>query len=575
MNQYLHASHYTIWELIKLYWKSDQRKHAYIFFAVAMGMTVLLVAFEVVFNYWYNYFYDALQNYNQQLAMKLLVAFVGIAAVYIFLAVYRFYIAQLFGLRWRKWLTQEFLSRWLENKSYYNLETFDEKTDNPEQRIQEDIASVVSYSIQLSIGLVGAVATFFAFVSILWSLSGPLVLSLGSWGVLRLPGYLVWVSLLYAFVGSYFTIKLGSPLVPLNFEQQRREATFRFAATDLRAHAEHVALYDGEQHQKGTLNRLFQLVIDNWYLILIRQKKLLWFTSAYGQTAVILPLLVALPNYFDRVFMLGGLMQTMRAFGSVQDSVSFLVNSYTQIAEWQAVGQRLTTFVNHMNGVDEKAASINQVKRVEQPENAIIASHMNLSLPDGKVLMENINETFIHGRHYLLQGDSGLGKSTFVKALAGIWPYANGEVTLPSKQHIMYLSQKAYMPIGSLAEAILFPDEDNKALRPAIKEVLSKCHLDHLIPKLDDVATWSEKLSPGEQQRVAFARVLLHKPDWVFMDESTSMLDIANEDYLYRMLKRELPNCSIVSIGHRPSLNVHHDEVVDLTVFKAGASVEV
>ncbi len=568
MSQYLSASHYTIWGLIKLYWKSDQRKHAYIFFAIAMGMTVSLVAFDVVFNYWYNYFYDALQNYHQQLAMQLLLAFVGIAAVYIFLAVYRFYIAQLFGLRWRKWLTQEFLGRWLQHKSYYNLETFDEKTDNPEQRIQEDIASIVSYSIQLSIGLVSSVTTFFAFVFILWSLSGPLVLSFGSWGVLRLPGYLVWVSLFYAFVGSYFTIKLGSPLVPLNFEQQRREATFRFAATDLRMHAEHVALYEGEQHQKKTLTTLFQLVIDNWYMILIRQKKLLWFTSAYGQTAVILPLLVALPNYFDRVFMLGGLMQTIRAFGSVQESISFLVSSYTQIAEWQAVGQRLTTFVNHMNEVDATVASTNKLERIEQPGNEVVARNVNLCLSDGTLLMKNISETFVHGRHYLLKGDSGLGKSTFIKALAGIWPYANGEVIFPSQQNIMYLSQKAYMPIGSLAAAILFPDEDNQALRPMIEDALIKCHLAHLIPKLNEVAAWSEKLSPGEQQRIAFARVLLHRPNWVFMDESTSMLDIGNEDYLYRMLKRELPDCSIISIGHRPSLDVHHDEVIDMTMFK-------
>lgn len=568
MSQYLSASHYTIWGLIKLYWKSDQRKHAYIFFAIAMGMTVSLVAFDVVFNYWYNYFYDALQNYHQQLAMQLLLAFVGIAAVYIFLAVYRFYIAQLFGLRWRKWLTQEFLGRWLQHKSYYNLETFDEKTDNPEQRIQEDIASIVSYSIQLSIGLVSSVTTFFAFVFILWSLSGPLVLSFGSWGVLRLPGYLVWVSLFYAFVGSYFTIKLGSPLVPLNFEQQRREATFRFAATDLRMHAEHVALYEGEQHQKKTLTTLFQLVIDNWYMILIRQKKLLWFTSAYGQTAVILPLLVALPNYFDRVFMLGGLMQTIRAFGSVQESISFLVSSYTQIAEWQAVGQRLTTFVNHMNEVDATVASTNKLERIEQPGNEVVARNVNLCLSDCTLLMKNISETFVHGRHYLLKGDSGLGKSTFIKALAGIWPYANGEVIFPSQQNIMYLSQKAYMPIGSLAAAILFPDEDNQALRPMIEDALIKCHLAHLIPKLNEVAAWSEKLSPGEQQRIAFARVLLHRPNWVFMDESTSMLDIGNEDYLYRMLRRELPDCSIISIGHRPSLDVHHDEVIDMTMFK-------
>lgn len=559
--------HYSAWQLIKAYWQSTQRISATLFFIVIIAMTIGLVAFDVVFNYWYNYFYDALQAYNKHGVVRLLVVFIVLAAFYMLLAVYRYYVSQLFGLRWRRWLTEKFLERWLRNRSYYYLENFDSNTDNPDQRIQEDIGALVLSSISLCTGFIGAIATFVAFIYILWTLSGQMVIPLGPFGKLEIPGYLVWVGILYAAIGTLLTIRIGRPLVFLNFEQQRREATFRFAAIDLRSHAEHVALYQGEAQQEGILKRLFNRVLENYYLLILRQKTLLWFTAGYNQASVLLPLVVALPNYFDKVFLLGGLIQSLKAFTQVQDSLSFIITSYPQIAEWQAVTKRLTTFINHLEDADNEVSSHKDLVISHQATNDIKIEHLNLFTPRRELLLKDINLEFKHGENYLLQGRSGIGKSSFIKVIAGIWPYAQGKIQLPDEKKIMYLSQRPYMPIGTLAEAILFPDRMYDVANINLEELLTNCKLKNLIPRLNEQATWSEQLSPGEQQRIACARVLLQKPDWVFMDESTSMMDVLTESYLYQFIKTTLPNCSIISVGHRPSLEKEHDIVINMEQF--------
>jgi putative ATP-binding cassette transporter len=575
MNQGIHSAftskNYTAWALIKAYWQSNYKLSAYLFTFTILLFTVSLVVLDVVFNHWYNHFYNALQDYDKHSAIDLLVIFFAIAGIYIVVAVYRYYIYSYFGLRWRRWLTDQLIARWLQNKSYYLLENFDESTDNPDQRIQEDAGAIVAHTIELTIGFVTATTTLFAFVFILWKLSGVLTLPLGPLGTYHIPGYLVWVGVVYAFIGSFFAVKIGQPLVALNFEQQRREATFRFAAVDLRQHTEHVALYKGEKQQQGILGGLFNRVLENYYAIILRQKLLLWFTAGYNQVSVVLPLIVALPNYFNKVFMLGGLIQTLGAFGKVQDALSFFVNAYARIAEWQAVARRLTTFINHMNEADEKAKRENKVVFTDSAADIIATNGLTITTPDNELLLSNVNQTLQHGQHYLIKGASGIGKSTFVRTIAGIWPFAAGNVSLPSNKSVMYLPQKPYMPIGTLLDAIMFPDRKAKDNLPQIEEILRDCNLEKLIPRLNETAPWSQQLSPGEQQRIAFARVLLQKPDWVFLDESTSSMDVKNEEHLYKLMKSKLPNCSIVSVGHRPTIDGYHDHVINMTEYSPGA----
>lgn len=569
-SQLITTRHYTTWQILKLYWQSDQRFSAYLFAFVVITMTMILVGFDVALSYWSNYFFNALQAYNLNQSIWLLVLFFVLATFYIVFGVYRYYISQLFGLRWRNWLTQQFVNRWLMHRDYYYLENFDVKTDNPDQRIQEDISNLVSFSLSLSIGLVGSVTTFLAFIYVLWDLSGVIPITLGSLGTFNIPGYLVWVAVIYSILGTYFAFKIGFPLVALNFEQQRREATFRFAAIDLRSHSENVALYGGEHHQKNILFRLFQRVLENWYFIILRQKSLLWFTLGYSQVAVALPMLVALPNYFRKVFLLGGVMQSIRAFGQIQEALSFFITSYTTIAEWRAVNQRLITFLNHLEEIGEQVKKQTRLQMSTQDENKIVAQQLSIATPLGEQLLKNINQEFKHGDYYLIKGASGLGKSSFIRTLAGIWPYAAGEVRVPKNKKIMFLPQKPYMPIGTLAEAILFPDQQQVHLKDRLPEVMQACHLERFISRLGETAPWSEQLSPGEQQRIAFARILLHQPDWVFLDESTSMLDAAHEEALYEVLKNKLPQCSIVSVGHGPTLESYHNHIIDMGKYRIG-----
>lgn len=571
MEQVIQPRPYTTMALIGSYWKSSQRVSAYLFAGAILLITVLLVGFDVTFNYWYNYFYNALQAYDVHSTIQLLVIFTVLAALFIITQVYRYYISQYFALRWRRWLTDQILNRWIDKRGYYLMENFDERTDNPDQRIQEDVGSLITTTIDLTVGLVSAITTFPAFIYILWTLSGVLKIPLGTWGTLYIHGYLVWAGIIYNLIGTILTFKIGKPLINLNFEQQRREATFRYAAIDLRTHSEHVALYRGEGHQKVILKDLFRNVLDNWYAIILRQKKLLWFTGSFNQAAVLLPLLVALPNYFGKVFLLGGLMQSIRAFSSVQESLSYLVNAFTTIANWKAIAKRLTTFLNHLHETELQAVKENQLKVEKHKTNSIEAKDVSISMPNGEPLLANINQKFEHGKSYVIKGPSGVGKSTFVRTLAGIWPFASGEALFPENKNIMFLPQKAYMPIGTLAEAIMFPDKKQTVSDATLKKILRDCNLENLIPRLKETAHWSESLSPGEQQRIAFARVLLHKPDWVFMDESTSMLDMKNEEHLYQLLKKQLPHSSIISVGHRPSVDGFHDHVVNMEKYSARA----
>jgi putative ATP-binding cassette transporter len=574
MKQQSLSGYYSPWRLIKSYWQSEQRFFAYSMLFAVLLLTISMVALDVLLNYWYNYFYDALQDYNKRDAIDLLSVFLFLAAMLIVIAVYRYYLQAYLGLRWRKWLTSQFVNRWLENRSYYYLESFEGETDNPDQRIQEDIGALVTNTLSLLIGFIGAITTFVAFIYILWKLSGIIHIPLGPLGVLSVPGYLAWVGIIYAILGTYFTFKIGAPLVSLNFEQQRREADFRFAEVDLREHAEDVALYRGEPHEKSLLDRLFDRVLSNWYAIILRQKLVLWFTAGYNQISVILPLMVALPNYFSKVFKLGGLMQTLRAFANVQEALSFFVNSYTQIAEWRAIIRRLTTFVNHMHEVEENAVQKNHFIFHESLQNDIQTKEVNILTPRGEKLLENVNENFVAGQHYLIKGLSGIGKSTFVRMIAGIWPFGSGDIVLPSRQKIMYLPQKAYMPIGTLEDALLFPDKKGSHSRKEVEELLTICGLPELISRLDEVGMWSQQLSPGEQQRIAFVRVLLNWPNWVFMDESTSALDLESEQFLYQLIKTRLPHCSIVSVSHHPSLDAYHDHVVDMKKYSVARKVE-
>ncbi|MDF2500984.1 MAG: bacA 4 [Anaerosporomusa subterranea] len=550
------------WELTRAYWYSTEKWQARGLLSVIIGLNLGHVYILVLLNEWNNRFYNALQNMNRDSFFDALGEFGLLAAAYILVAVYQIYLRQMLEIKWRRWMTEHYLEAWLKDRAYYRLQILDTGTDNPDQRISEDLRMFAAYTLRLSLGLLRSVVTLVSFIAILWRLSGELVVPVGSWQVV-IPGYLVWAAVGYAIVGTWLTVKIGRPLVGLNFNQQRYEADFRFSLVRLRENSESVAFYGGEGQERLHFLDRFRLVFSNFRQLMTQQKKLTWFTSGYFQIAIIFPYVVAGPRYFAGQIQLGGLMQIASAFGRVQDALSFIVETYPELAEWRAVVNRLLGFVHHMQEVHTLPAAGIKVKRADGP--ALLVQELDVDLPSGSALLRSINLSIEPGDSLLITGASGCGKSTLMRSFAGLWPFGAGCIDIPAGKKIMFVPQRPYMPLGTLRDTLLYPNSNGIVTDAAIRSVMVQCRLEEFIDKLDHVDNWSHILSLGEQQRIAFARMLLTQPDWLFLDEATSALDEPTERQLYRLLREKLPNTAIISIGHRNTLHSLHTKKLNLT----------
>jgi putative ATP-binding cassette transporter len=540
-----------LWALTRPYWHSEERWAARGLLAAVIGLNLGIVYINVQLNYWQNSFYNSLQDKDIDAFYGLLLHFSLLAAAYIVTAVYQLYLNQMLQIRWRRWLTDRYLEAWTGERSYYRMQLTDSGTDNPDQRIAEDLRLFVDQTLNLTLGLLSAVVTLVSFVAILWTLSGALQFA----GV-TIPGYMVWAALLYAVVGTWLAHLIGYPLAGLSFNQQKFEANFRFSLVRFRENAEGIAIYGGEADELRGLRGRFRDVFDNWWAIMRRQKKLTWFQSGYGQIAVIFPYVVAAPRYFSGAIQLGGLMQTASAFGRVQEALSWFVSAYVQLAEWKATVDRLTSF----RAATERAqaAGAGQGIAVEGPADNLAARNVELRLPDGKPLVAPFDASIQAGESVLVTGPSGSGKSTLFRAIAGVWPFGSGKLEKP-RSRMLFLPQKPYLTIGTLREQLSYPAAPGAFDEAAYRSVLENCGLSRFATRLDEHQHWAQMLSPGEQQRIAFARALLHRPQWLFLDEATSSLDEEAEARLYRLLKERLPGTTVVSIGHRPTLAQFHD----------------
>ena len=544
-----------VWYLTKSYWQSEEKKKAFWLLTCIIALTFGIVFMLVQLNTWNNSFYSALQNYDAEKISSELIHFSWLAAIYIILAVYSYYLQQTLILHWRRWLTTRFIDIWLQNKTYYNLQMFGKDTDNPDQRISEDVRQFVEMTLGFAIGILKSLCTFISFVFILYQLSGPLSFSFmgKTWTI---HGYMLWASLLYSVLGTYITHVVGRKLVKLNFIQQRYEADFRFSMIRLRESAESVAFYRGEAQEGRVFKNRFKLLLDNFWQLVNKQKQLVFLNSGYSQIAIIFPFVVAMNRYLAKEVSLGGLMQVASAFGRVQDSLSYFVDMYSSIAQWQAVVMRLTYFGRHMHEVSQQAEQFH-VERFATSE-AVSVEQMQVNLPDDTALLQDINFTLQPGRNVLIKGVSGSGKSTLLRALAGIWPFVTGKINLPKTEELMFIPQKPYIPLGTLREALLYPGK-----KPLSDEellyLLDLCQIGYLRDKLDLVADWSHVLSVGEQQRLAFVRAHIQEPKWLFLDEATSALDEDTEAAMYALLAERLTQTTLVSIGHRSTLNKYHE----------------
>jgi putative ATP-binding cassette transporter len=554
-----------VWRIAVPYFRSGDKWAGGGLLAAVIVIELSQVAIDVLVNQWSNRFFNALQDRNWDSFVRELGIFTVLAFGSIGLAIYQLYLNQWLQIRWRRWMTTTYLGQWLHNANHYRMQLQGDAADNPDQRLTDDIKLFVERTLVIGLGLLRSVVTLASFIVILWGLSTEAPLHVFG-REFPIPGYLVWGALIYAIFGTLLTQWIGSPLVNLDFEQQRFEADFRFNLVRVRENSEQIALLRGEGAERQRLSQRFGRVVDNWYAIMTRTKRLTAFTTSYEQAALIFPYILVAPAYFASKIQLGGITQTASAFGSVQTALSFFVSTYRTLAEWRAVVARLDGFemaVASAATLPTRAGSINVVSSTGSDR--IDLEQLLVRLPNGTPLV-SADGFSIHGNERtLVTGPSGSGKSTLFRAIAGIWPFGTGSIAIPANATLMMLPQRPYFPVGPLQAAIVYPAEESAFSADQVRDAVVSVGLPELASRLAEEAHWNRMLSLGEQQRLGLARALLHKPRYLFLDEATASLDEPSEEALYRLLTEKLPATTIVSIGHRYTLDAFHQRNVVLT----------
>lgn len=547
---------YQVWtHLIRPYWTSEDRWVAMGLLGGHLALMGFFVYVTVRLNYWNNDFMTALQQLNSSAFFHFLGVFCIIAFFSILAFMVKSYLLQHLEIRWRTWMTQHFIEEWMQERRYYILQLQGDGTDNPDQRITDDVSQFIDKTVNLSLGLLQQTILLISFLGILWSLSGTLHIPFGS-VTLSIPGYMCWGALLYALAGTFLSIYFGRNLIRLNYEQEKREANFRYGLVRFRDNMEGVALYRGETQEKSILATRFDHIAENIYAIIQRMLVMNSWDNFYSQLQHIFPFLLAAPRFFAKEITFGGLTQTMLAFRQVSYSLSFIITNYVGIASWRATTNRLLEFKLNLEGIPPSPLT-----RIIHDDETIHIACDHLSLPHGSLLKEDLNFIFKKGEDTLITGPTGVGKSTLVRAIADLWPYGKGEVKVPSSS-FLFLPQKPYMPLGSFESVLQYPA--SKTSTEDLCDALDAVDLSPLKSRLLEVNDWARVLSLGEQQRIAIARALLTKPQWLFLDEATSAMDEASEAYLYRLLRDRLPEATFISIGHRESLKTLHTREIHL-----------
>ncbi len=545
---------HQFWVLAAGYITPKRSLSPLIYFSIIVFFNLLAVRLNILFSEWHKAMYDALQQMNESVFWIQMIVFSGIATVHVSNVLLTYYFTQRFTIQWRTWLNAQMLEKWLENQAYYKTQYVYNQLDNPDQRIQQDVQSYVSRSLGFATGVISSVVSIVAFTGILWTLSGDMPIA----GI-TIPHALVFLVFIYVLISSVFAFKIGRPLINLNFANERLNANYRYSLIRLKEYAESIAFFRGEKMEKNLLFKQFKQVIDNVWQIVYRTLKLAGFNLAVSQVSVVFPFIIQASRFFSQQIKLGDLMQTAQAFGQVQSALSFFRNSYDEFAEYRAVLNRLTGFYTAINQANQTSNT-----DIQNNPNQVVFENLTVNKPNGEALIKNLNLVLPQGASLLIKGASGAGKTTLLRTVAGLWSYSEGQVHCP-QQNTLFLSQKPYLPQGRLIDALYYPEPapDNVDLNQAA-QAMRQVQLGHLADKLEQENDWTRVLSLGEQQRLSFARILLHKPTVAFLDEATASMDEGLEDAMYRLLRSELPQTTIISVGHRSTLQVHHQQALHI-----------
>jgi putative ATP-binding cassette transporter len=522
----------------------------------------LQVGINIRLSFFNRDWFNAIQNKDSAAFWSLLFGvFCFWAAIAVVSGLVEYYTESVLKIRWRRWMTERYYGLWLDDGSLYRAALVGQAADNPDQRIAEDVRNFLNSTYAYSISLLSTVSTLVSFSIILWTIPADFTVPGTD---ITVPGLPFWVALVLSLVGTWLTHLIGKPLVRLDFRQERYEADFRFALARLREYGEQVALLRGENAERRILGGRFGSIVSNFYAIVSRTLKLLTFTATYFQANVVIPYIIIAPYFFLGKITLGQMTQTAGAFGRVESALTFFIARYQSLASYKAVVERLTTFRAAIDEARRVGAKPPRIERTKHSGRDLVLRDLILSLPDGREIVCARRLTLEAGTTTLVSGPSGSGKSTLFRAISGIWPYGRGTIDRPADATVMLLPQRPYVPSGTLRTAVAYPSVAGAYSDKAVREALELARLAPLACEIDSEDNWPQRLSGGEQQRLAIARAILGRPDWLFLDEATSALDEKLEAEIYRMLSEVLPNTTIVSIGHRSTLIALHRRHIEM-----------
>lgn len=542
------------WSLTKPFWISSEKYRALSLLAATILFNLGNVGVAVYSNSLNGQLYDAIQNYDQVKFFKVFFQIIYIIVISVSISLAGYYSNSLLQIKWRKWLTSFYLNKWFANKAYYKNRFSGAYADNPDQRISEDIHQFISSTAGLFLGILSSVVTVGSFAVILWNLSSGFIFHFYGHN-LAIPGYMLWITLLYTFVATYTTFKIGRPLVKLSYQQQLYEADFRYNLVRVREYAESIASYQGNEVEKNIARKNFDNIFVNFMQIVKRTIKINLFNFFYASFSDMVPIIICAGRYFSKEITLGNMMQIINSFRQIQNATSYLIFSYTEIANWRAIMDRLLGFRQAVIDADQ----LSEIKPIADDKNYLRLENLEIKLPNGKILTSHLSQTLNQGDRLLIAGKSGAGKTTLIRVLNQLWPFATGKIYQKPGLKSLFIAQKPYLPKTNLKEAICYPQATNLPDDDQIKQILIKCNLAQLTDRLYEVCDWSTQLSLGEQQKIAFGRVLINRPDIIYLDEITSALDLESEEKLYQEIIESLPNSVVVSVGHRLSLAKFHN----------------